>query len=349
MANTQLFDLVRMSTATTGTGTITLGSAVTGFLTFAQGGVTDQQTVSYGISDGSNSEVGTGVYTASGTTLTRVPNASTNSNAAINLSGTAQVFITARAADFQLPRSYIAGLTLSNDGTTPNTVLDISAGQATDSTNAVMISLGTFTKSISGAWASGSGSNGLGNSVTISTNSFYHVILAYNNGIPDIYFDTSATGANRPAGITDTKVRRIGSFRTDGSSHIVAFQQIGDFFWYSNGGYHEASSQNVGTTATAINVNTPALAGIIGNFTCSVFISGNTSTGDVYANSWTPFTTYGIAPLRDPTTGNGATSTLYIPITVSGSNSQITIKGGNVGAEFDVTTNGYIDYRGRLS
>ena len=95
----KLYNLARMSTATTGTGTITLGSAVSGFLTFALAGVADSETVAYGIKDGANSEVGTGVYTASGTTLTRSVTKSTNSDSAISLSGTAEVFITARAQD----------------------------------------------------------------------------------------------------------------------------------------------------------------------------------------------------------------------------------------------------------
>lgn len=94
-----LANIARMTTATTGTGTITLGSAVTSFLTFAQAGVTNGQTVSYAIEDGSNREVGRGVYTSSGTTLTRSVLESTNSNAAISLSGSAQVFITALAED----------------------------------------------------------------------------------------------------------------------------------------------------------------------------------------------------------------------------------------------------------
>lgn len=99
MAASKFYNLVRVSTATTGTGTITLGAAVNGYLTFALGGASDGDTVSYGISDGLNSETGQGVYTASGTTLTRVVTTSTNSNSAINLSGTAQVYITARGAD----------------------------------------------------------------------------------------------------------------------------------------------------------------------------------------------------------------------------------------------------------
>lgn len=96
----KLYNLVRVETATTGTGTITLGAAVSGFLTFAQGGASNGETITYSIRDGANSEIGRGVYTSSGTTLTRSVLKSTNSNAAINLSGNAEVMISAAAEDF---------------------------------------------------------------------------------------------------------------------------------------------------------------------------------------------------------------------------------------------------------
>lgn len=97
----ELYNIARMDTATTGTGTITLGSAVTGFLSFAGAGVQNGETVTYGIEDGSAREIGRGVYTTSGTTLTRTVLKSTNSDNPISLSGTAEVFITAAAEDFE--------------------------------------------------------------------------------------------------------------------------------------------------------------------------------------------------------------------------------------------------------
>src|ERR1700688_2139435 len=102
MAVTKLYDLARMTTATTGNGTLTLGLPVPPYLSFAGAGVQDGDTVRYAIYDPTNggSEIGTGVYTASGTTLTRVPTSSTNGNAAIFLSGLAPVFITASKLDF---------------------------------------------------------------------------------------------------------------------------------------------------------------------------------------------------------------------------------------------------------
>ena len=99
MAVRKQFALARVNTSTTGTGTITLGSAVSGFLTFADAGVSNADVVSYAISDGANSETGYGTYTASGTTLSRTVVKSTNSDSAISLSGSAQVFITPLPAD----------------------------------------------------------------------------------------------------------------------------------------------------------------------------------------------------------------------------------------------------------
>ncbi len=94
----QIFNLIRVATATTGTGTISLGAPVSGFKNF--NGVLSGSRVSYGIRDGANSEYGIGTYAAAGPTLNRGPLVSTNGDAAINLSGDAEVFVTAGAEQF---------------------------------------------------------------------------------------------------------------------------------------------------------------------------------------------------------------------------------------------------------
>ena len=95
-----LVNRAKMSTATTGTGTITLGSAETGYQSFAAAGVTDGDTIRYVIEDGTNWEIGNGTYTAGGTTLSRTVIESSNSDTAINLSGNAVVFVSSTVADF---------------------------------------------------------------------------------------------------------------------------------------------------------------------------------------------------------------------------------------------------------
>lgn len=93
------FNRARMTVTSTGTGALTLGVALTGYQTFSAAGVADGDTVGYAIEDGSSWEIGTGTYTASGTTLSRTVTASSNSNTAISVTTSAQVFVTALAAD----------------------------------------------------------------------------------------------------------------------------------------------------------------------------------------------------------------------------------------------------------
>ena len=93
----KLVNRAKMSTATTGTGTLTLGTAESGYQSFAAAGVVDLDVVRYVIEDGTAWEVGTGTYSAG--TLTRGLEESSTGTLLI-LSGSAVVFVSAVAADF---------------------------------------------------------------------------------------------------------------------------------------------------------------------------------------------------------------------------------------------------------
>ena len=95
----KLFNRAKMTTSTTGSGTVTLDSASVGYQSFADAGVSNGDVVQYVIEEGGNFEIGTGTYSATGTSLTRSPTESSNSNAAISLNGAANVSITAVADD----------------------------------------------------------------------------------------------------------------------------------------------------------------------------------------------------------------------------------------------------------
>ena len=90
--------MVKMTTATTGTGTITLGSASSGYQSFADA-YGANATVDVLIADGTAWEVARNcTYTHSGTTLTRGTLEDSSTGSALNLSGSATVSVVATAA-----------------------------------------------------------------------------------------------------------------------------------------------------------------------------------------------------------------------------------------------------------
>lgn len=116
MTSTTFVNIAKMSTATTGTGTMTLGSAVSGYVSFATAGIADGNVVSYTIVDGAAKEVGTGTYTASGTTLSRTLVLSTTGSL-LNLSGSATVEVVVAAADMPITGSWTPGIAFGGGAT----------------------------------------------------------------------------------------------------------------------------------------------------------------------------------------------------------------------------------------
>lgn len=119
-----LADRVKETTTTTGTGTVTLLGASTGFQSFAVVG--NANTTYYAIvgQTGSEWEVGVGTYTSSGTTLARTTVlSSSNSGSAVNFSaGTKDVFVT-------YPASYSVNST-NNAGTSGQVLVSNGTGVA---------------------------------------------------------------------------------------------------------------------------------------------------------------------------------------------------------------------------
>jgi hypothetical protein len=138
-------DRVKETTTTTGTGSISLGGAVTKFKTFSSA-LSNADTTYYAIEQQGNTnefEIGIGTYTSSGNTLARTTIlASSNSNNAVDLSaGTKNIFITypADKAVFEDASGNISipGTIDGRDLATDGTKLDgIEASATADQTNA---------------------------------------------------------------------------------------------------------------------------------------------------------------------------------------------------------------------
>ena len=94
-----LVNRVRVTTASTGTGTLTPGAAVDGFQGFAAAGVINGDVLRYLLEEGSAWELGVGTYTAGTNSLTRSVIQSSAVGQPINLTGTAILSLVVAAED----------------------------------------------------------------------------------------------------------------------------------------------------------------------------------------------------------------------------------------------------------
>ena len=242
---------------------------------------------------------------------------------------------------------WLGGLNLSNDGTTPNTVLDISNGVCVDSTNTVWIKLGAFTKSTGGAWVAGTGNNGMGTGLTIANTTWYHVFAIINNGAADIYFDISVTAGNKPA--NTTAFRRIGSFKTDASAHIRTFVQLGDeFLW--NTPTLDISNPTVTTTPSLVAVSTPL--GLKTNALIRGFFTNATnpltflmSSPDEAGNAGVPGGNATVVVLNAGVVGTFSVNIRTNTASQVQLSSNVTVAGNTMSA----TAIGWVDTRGRFN
>ncbi len=144
-----LKDRISETTTTTGTGTLTLGGALSGFQAFSSIG--DTNTTYYCITSGSAWEVGLGTYSSSGNTLARttvLSNSNGNTSPITLAAGTKTVFsvypaeraIVVDGSTIQIPNNAV--LPLANGGTGSSTAA-FSGSNITD-LNATAITAGTI-------------------------------------------------------------------------------------------------------------------------------------------------------------------------------------------------------------
>lgn len=137
-----------------------------------------------------------------------------------------------------IPRRYLSGLKLSNNGSDATNDIDIAVGAARDSTDAADILFASaLTKRLDAGWAAGT-NQGMRNSAVAIANTTYHIYLVSKalGADPDIYAHTSTTVATvitalqaETGGSSYTLARRIGSIVRAGAA-ILPFIQDGDEF-----------------------------------------------------------------------------------------------------------------------
>lgn len=176
------------------------------------------------------------------------------------------------------------GLVLSNDATTPNTVLDIGYGTATSDDGSISMTQLPSTKT-TGSWTVGYG-NGCLDTGSVTTNTWYKVFMIErpDTSVIDYLCSTSATAPTLPTSYT--KKRLIGFFRTDGSSNILSFKQVptaGGFTFYHGTPTLSVNDTALGSTATSETLNVPS--GVKVQPICEASISNASPPVAVYLSS----------------------------------------------------------------
>ncbi len=203
-----------------------------------------------GVSDG-----GTGVSTAPLNGQLLIGNGTGYSVASLSNRGGIQILNSSgEVAIGAIERGHLSGFTLSTAGS--SATMTIASGQATDSTNAAVITLGSSIAKTTGSWSVGTG-NGCLDTGSVTTNTWYHFYAIYRSDtlVVDVLCSLSATAPSLPASYTHK--RRLGAGRTDGSSNWIAFSQFGDqFLWSAT--VLDVNTTNPGTSAVSSSLTVPS-------------------------------------------------------------------------------------------
>jgi len=247
-----------------------------------------------------------------------------------------------------LERSYLSGYTMSTAGS--SSTMSIAVGQATNSDNTAVITLGSAINKSTAGWSVGSG-NGCLDTGSIANTTWYHfyAILRPDTGVVDVLCSLSATAPSLPASYT--KQRRIGSGRTNGSAQWTQFVQNGDEFLWTNGSL-DVNTTNPGTSAVLSTLLVPTNVQVWALVNRIVVTGAGGAVTDLVsspdqADAAPSLTAAPGATLYVPASSNGATR-LQIRTNASGQiRSRLSFSDGSTISR--MVTVGWIDRRGRDS
>lgn len=172
---------------------------------------------------------------------------------------------------------YINGAKISNNATTPNTLIDITAGICRDSSNTYDLNLGNFNGQVNGQTANSTTTinaanvgviNGL-DTGTLTASKLYYVYVVGDpvNGLQTgamISLNAPATGPIVPFGYS--AVRHIGYAITDSSAHFLLMYNSGTNnarrFTFDS---PQATSVTAGTSATYAAIDLSTLVPAVDN------------------------------------------------------------------------------------
>jgi hypothetical protein len=242
---------------------------------------------------------------------------------------------------FGNPRSYLAGLTLSN-GTDATNDINIAVGTCRNAANDGDITLASIlTKQLDAAWAVGTNAGGLDTGSIANTTYHIWLIRRSDTGVVDALFSTSASSPTMPTSY-DSK-RRIGSIVRAGAT-ILAFTQNGDDFHLTTP-VLDVNTAAPGTSAvTATLASMPSGRRLRTNITMYMANGGtNVYVSALDQTDQAPSTT--AAPLFNVGDGTAGSSSRTLDIWTNTS-AQIRYRCSS-SQQIYIVTNGWTDRRGR--
>lgn len=314
-------DRVKETTATTGTGTLTLAGAVSGFQPFSAA-LSDGDTTYYAIFESTTAswEVGLGTFTASGTTLARTTVlSSSNAGSAINLTaGSADVFITQ-------PATKAAYFDASGD-----LILN------QDPTSALMAATKQYVDTIAAA--------GIHYHAPVRVESPTALTATYDNG-------TSGVGATLTNSGTQAALA-IDGITLSTSDRVLVYTQTNSAH---NGIYTVTDTGSVSTNwvltrATDADSYGPSDPDALGEGDAFFVLEGNTGAGELYVMNTSGTITFGttnitfeqIAATAVYSAGNGLT--LTGTTFAAGAGTGVTVNANDIAIGQDVGTSANVTF-----
>jgi hypothetical protein len=299
---------------------------------------------------------GTGLSTLTAYALLAAGTTATGNLQQIGLGTAGHVLTSAGAgalpamAATKLPRSYLAGLALSNNGTDATNDIDIAAGEcrsSDDTANLVIAS--AHVKQLDVVFAEysviGTASGGRDTADNLTGAKWFYAYLIGGSGKNDQAFFSTSASPTLPSGFTYS--RTIGSVYWTGST-VKAFTQTGDVFHWTAPAL-DVDVTNLGGSTTGYTLTTPtgrkclAILNItVGDGTAAtrVYVHSPDNGDDAASATANPLATTWVIV----NTANSSHGAVQI---MTGTTSNIRAVSSDTSTTLKIATLGFIDRRGR--
>jgi hypothetical protein len=321
-----LKDRVKETTATTGTGTVTLAGAAAGFQSFVVVG--DGNQTFYAIVDATSGawEVGVGTYTASGTTLSRTTVvSSSNAGSLVNFgAGTKDVFVTypsSRAVYLDAAGSAVTTLDIGTLGTSTANISTANISTANITAGTVATTPASANDLVNKSYVDTLAASGIHFHQPVRVESPVNLNATYNNGTSGV--GATLTNAGAQAALV------IDGVTVSAADRVLVYQQTTQ----TQNGIYVVTNVGSGATNWVLTRSSDADTYVINSAAglsegSTVFVQqGSTGAGETYTCNTTGVITFGTTNITFAQISSAQIYSAGTGLTLSGTQFSITNTG----------------------